>query len=995
MSVRHQAVVPINEPCLKPLRGRLRYCSLNLILVYFLCCSLWSLGGPSLEKHDGRQISQVDITADGPITKVSHEDLSKLILLREGEVFTTSKARATISLLHQTGFFFDVQISTHAATSGKVAVQIKLIRLHLVGKISFRGKLGLGQQVLRRELALRGGEAFTAHTFGETTRRLNQLYPKHGFYQAIIQASSQIDSEKARVNVTFEIKVGKRAQIRSLTIDVEGPISPGELASQISSRRGHDYSGIQFQEDIGRLQTYLALKGFFRPEIEGGGETNYDERTNSVALELSVRSGDLTEVVFEGIELSSEELKELPVYRFRNTGEPILIKTANQLKLLLQKQGYLLAQVQSETLQTPSTEPRIVFTVSKGPQYKVGEVLIEGNTSIDSKSLLARSATKKAGTFGRGLLTDETIELDKERLLSAYARTGYLDAVVTHKIREEGDNVRLVYQVTEGPRYIVRSLSFAGNQEVTTERLERFLTMKEDQTFSPSGLAEDRAYLIGLYQDQGFRDVEVTTELSYDDRGTVDLIYSISEGSRFFVDDVVVVGTEKTRRQTVDEQILARKDEPLSLRRNLQSETNLYDLGVFKSVKVAEIPSSVDPAYRTVLFTVDESSRYSITYGVGYNYSYGPSASEGFRGTFGLTNNNFLGRAHTLSFGTRVSSLRQRANVALTMPRFFKLKLPTVISVTASNENRIQTENGEITVKGRPYDSLRYSISTQSEKVLSRRESMFYRYEFASVRNSLPDDPDLPPLEFYREEERLRLSSISASYVNESRVNPLNPTEGFFLSGDAKLTAKILGSERQFIRFLGQGRYYHPLGENLIFASSLRLGIIQPFGNTLEVEEIPDPREDGTDPGEDRTPDPVPISERFFAGGPTTLRGLPLDLAGPLLIDPETGEPVLVNTGGGNLAPVPLGGNVLGVLNLELRFPLFFLFGGNFFYDGGNVFASPTRIAFSKLSHDVGFGLSIRTPIGPFRIDAAYNPNPPDVTGFSKWNFHINFGHPF
>lgn len=972
----------------------MQYCGPILILAYLFCCSLWCFGETSLEKHDGLQISQVDITADGPITKVSLEDLSKLILLREGQAFTTSKARATISLLHQTGFFFDVQISTHAAGLGKVAVQIKLIRLHLVGKISFHGKLGLKQQVLRRELALREGEAFAAHTFDETTRRLNQLYPRHGFYEAVVQASLQVDSERARVNVTFEITAGRRAQIRSLSIDVEGPISPGELLTRIRSRQGHYYSGIQFQEDIGRLQTYLALKGFFRPEIEGAGETNYDQKTNSVALELIVRPGDLTEVAFEGVELSPDELKELPIYRFRNTGEPILIKTANQLKLILQKQGYFLAQVQSETLQTPSTKPRIVFTVSQGLQYKVGEILIEGNTSIDSKSLLARSATKKAGTFGRGVLTDETIELDTDSFLSTYARNGYLDATVTHEFREEGNQLTLVYRMTEGPRYIVRSLSFAGNQEVPTERLEQFLTMKEDQTFSPSGLAEDRSYLIALYQDRGFRNVAVATELSYDDRGLVDLIYSISEGSRFYVDDVVVVGTERTRRETVDEQILARKDEPLSLRRNLQSETNLYDLGVFKSVKVAEIPSPVDPTFRTVLFTVDEGSRYSITYGVGYNYSYGPSASEGFRGTFGLTNSNFLGRAHTLSFGARASSLQQRANVALTMPRLFKIKLPTVISVTASNENRIQTEDGEITVKGRPYDSLRYSISSQSEKVLSRRESLFYRYEFASVRNSLPADLDLP-LEFFREEERLRLSSISASYVNESRVNPLNPTEGFFLSGDAKLTAKILGSERQFIRFLGQGRYYHPLRENLIFASSLRLGIIQPFGNTSEVEEIPDPRDEGPDPGEEITPDPVPISERFFAGGSTTLRGLPLDLAGPLLIDPETGEPVLVNTGGGNLAPVPLGGNVLTILNLELRFPLFFIFGGNFFYDGGNVFAGPTKIPLSKMSHAVGFGLSIRTPVGPFRIDAAYNPDPPDVTGFSKWNFHINFGHPF
>jgi outer membrane protein assembly factor BamA len=245
----------------------------------------------------------------------------------------------------------------------------------------------------------------------------------------------------------------------------------------------------------------------------------------------------------------------------------------------------------------------------------------------------------------------------------------------------------------------------------------------------------------------------------------------------------------------------------------------------------------------------------------------------------------------------------------------------------------------------------------------------------------VPEDIEAP-LQFFREEQNLLLSSISFSYLNESRNQPTDPTEGFYLSGDLKVSSKAFGSEERFLRFLTQGQYYYQPVPDLTLASSLRLGLIVPWGQ---------------DEGE-AVDNPIPISERFFAGGRTTLRGLPLDLAGPLLRDPETGEVILVHEGGGDqgeLVPVPIGGNALVVANTELRFPMVSRFAGVLFYDVGNVFRSFAQMEPVALSHALGFGLSIRTPVGPVRLDLAYNPAPPAITGFTRWNFHINIGQPF
>ncbi len=170
----------------------------------------------------------------------------------------------------------------------------------------------------------------------------------------------------------------------------------------------------------------------------------------------------------------------------------------------------------------------------------------------------------------------------------------------------------------------------------------------------------------------------------------------------------------------------------------------------------------------------------------------------------------------------------------------------------------------------------------------------------------------------------------------------------------------FLGSNTSFGRFLGQTAYYRSLsGESLVWANSLRIGVVSPFGNAH-----------------------IPISERFFSGGGSTLRGYSLNGAGAqrLVSVCPAGTP-----GCNETISVPVGGTQLGILNSELRFPLGISLplvggqlGGAAFYDGGNVYSS-VRLSnvFSDFSHTVGFGLRYKTPVGPVRLDIGHLLNAP------------------
>ncbi len=918
-------------------------------------------------------IERIRFAADGPVEGISPEDLAKLLVLRPGDPFSEVLARDSVRRIFATELFHDVQIELEPGSSG-VEVVVRLIRRYLVRRIRFEGESEVATRLLRRELTLREGEPFSQERVEESVERIRAAMRRQGYPQARIETAWEVDSRRALLDVIFRIEAGNPVLVGEFRVDAEGVVAPSEVLALFETRPGRPFAQEVFSEEMERLKRWLARRGYFNPEVylRDGEEPPADER---VDLELRVVPREHTEVIFEGIELSERELDSLPLYRGRQPGRLLVEETAEELRRRLQEDGYFRARVDSSVEGTEYPPRSVRFRVEPGRKYELAEIRFEGARSIPANELEKILVTRQAGLLSRGLLTDESVQQDRERIQLLYQRQGYLEAAVDSEMTATDGGLSLTYRIREGPRYRVGQVVLEGQQAFPREELVATLDFREGDPFSPFLPAAGRTTLLSHYDRRGYRDVRVEPRVVRRQDQAVDIHFTIHEGNRYEVEDVVVTGNRVTRRSVFEREIPVEPGDPLSLERNLQSETNLYNLSVFNRVRVREIPGRDPARQRLVLFSVQEARKYSLFYGVGYGHSFGSLASEGLRGTFGISDSNFLGAARTLSLNLRAGSRQQRANLTYNLPRLMGRPLPTVLSFTVDNEQRISEDVAARTIRlrGRPYDAFRLIGSAQSERRLSRRESLFFRYQFQHVRLDVPADLE-EPLQFFREESRLRLSTVSASYLNESRDDPTDPRSGFFLNGDLGLALRPLGSERQYVRFLAQGRHYYPLYTDLTLATSLRLGVIEPFGGGLN---------------------PVPISERFFAGGPTTLRGLPVDLAGPLLRDPETGEVLLLTDDKGRKFPVPLGGNALLVGNLELRFPLWNRLGGVLFFDVGNVFPSLTQLGAGEYSTAAGLGLAVRTPIGPIRLDLAYNPDPPRIEGFKRWNLHLNIGHPF
>ena len=172
------------------------------------------------------------------------------------------------------------------------------------------------------------------------------------------------------------------------------------------------------------------------------------------------------------------------------------------------------------------------------------------------------------------------------------------------------------------------------------------------------------------------------------------------------------------------------------------------------------------------------------------------------------------------------------------------------------------------------------------------------------------------------------IARFNTSLVADRRDDLFNATRGWFHSSTFEWGDPALGSDRRFLKYVGQQNYFRPLRLGLVLASSVRLGIAAGFGQELI------------------------LSERFFAGGGTTVRGYPQDGLGPV-------------DGSGH----PAGGRAVVVLNQEARFPLWRMLRGVGFVDAGNVFASAVDFSFGRLRAAAGLGFRVDTPVGLFRAD--------------------------
>jgi outer membrane protein assembly complex protein YaeT len=553
--------------------------------------------------------------------------------------------------------------------------------------------------------------------------------------------------------------------------------------------------------------------------------------------------------------------------------------------------------------------------------------------------------------------------------------------------------VRPQIVITEGPRSLIGDLTFEGGAYMSQERLRSLVGTRPGDPFYAPRIAADREAVLLEYLNEGFAsaDVQVTPALS--ENGTrASVLFTIAEGPQTLVDHILVVGNTKTDENVIRSELLFEPGEPLGLADLNESRRRLTALGLFRRVQITELSHGTS-ARHDVLVTVEEAPRTTVSYGGGVEAARrrraatpGGDAEDRLefapRGFFDVGRRNVGGKNRSVNLYTR-SSLRQgRASEAepdpgigfseyrvvgtYREPRPFGV--PGDLIVTGALEQGVRTS----------FNFVRRGVTAELVRRLSPLVRVSGRYSFATTRTFDEELTEEEQATIDRIFPRVRLSSFSGAISRDTRNDIVEPSRGMFVSAEGSVAARALGGQVGFLKSYGQVLWFReiPGTRGIVFATRAAVGLADLFPSTvLEPDEN----------GElvERTIEDLPASERFFAGGDTTIRGFALDSVGT--------EATISDRG------FPRGGNAVIVLNGEFRVPLWKSVGAAVFVDGGNVFERFGDFDLGELRGAAGFGFRYSSPIGPIRLDLGFNMNRRQIGGRleSRVEPHFSIGHIF
>ena len=937
------------------------------------------------------------------------------LALKPGDEFRFGTERESLRTLYATGDYANIRVTAASEADG-LHVDFIVTRDYYNNVVRIDGlKEPPPEPAAQAAVRLTLGQPFREASLKEGIARLRTLLADEGLYRARVSYDLQPYPDTRQMDVVIHVVPGLRAHIGAITVENHTRFSDAQLLhrAKLNGKDGKaTLTSARLTQARDKLRTFLVDQGYLGAStlITAGA---FDAASNTVPLALEATAGPKIEIQINGARIGKSERKRLlPIYAEGAVDEDLLQEGRRNIRDYFQRQGYFDADVEVSSQQNDGGgEQTIVYNIDRGERYKLLNISFDGNRYFSDELLAGRLQLQQASFASYGRYSQQLMRQDADSIKNLYLSNGFLQAQVTPEVdnASHGKKNDLVvkFHIVEGKQTLISGLSIDGNKSVPAQALLGVIGSTEGQPFSEAGVASDRNNILAYYYNDGFPEASFVEQLTDAGPDRVALAYHITEGPRIEVSQVLLTGYQYTRPGIIARQVEVHADGPLREGDVLDSERQLYNLGIFNRVEVApQNPDGTDPE-KSVVVEVREGNRYTIGYGGGFEVQRiaggssnpnGTTLAASPRGIFEIARNNMFGRAQTLSFTGRVSTLEYRATGNYSAPNFMTHRSLTLqFTAYADKSQDIDT-----------FTSTRFQGGLALVEKLNPASSMVYQYFYRRVQAS-DINKTINPEQIPLYSQPTQVSGIDLTYARDRRDNPADATRGSFNTLDVSSTFKTVGASADFFRLSFQNSTFYPFGRAFVFARSLRFGYEQPWDNTVEPSDASCTVVSGSTTV---TCETIPLPERFFAGGGASLRGFSLNQAGPR--DPVTGFPV--------------GGLAMMIFNQELRFPMKLplignRLGGTIFYDGGNVYSdaghitlrwkSPSTTDLNYFSHTVGFGVRYPTPIGPVRVDIGYQINPAQyqaqvttiVNGVSQtqtnvyqlphWGFFFNIGSIF
>jgi outer membrane protein assembly complex protein YaeT len=702
------------------------------------------------------------------------------------------------------------------------------------------------------------------------------------------------------------IEVRKRTVVENVVFEGSPAFPERKITNRLHLRPGSRYDHLKLYDGLDRLREMYASHFFLNPSIR----FTRTEEDGKMQIGLRILSGPKVILEFSGDPIPTKIKKDASLLWIKTSYDRMAVASIEERlqQYFIDKRHFQVAVSHQESTGKDG-EKRVVFKIAQGIKYKKPELLFEGNRSFSAKQL--EEIIRRGPDFY--LLFIEPRVLIR-KLRNFYVRNGFLQVQLDEpriNFFPGEKTLTVTLPVREGSRYKINNLAFEGNVFFGATELGNIMNIRKDDIYRGDEVGKAVFAVEEAYARKGFNQVELEVLAQEDEQNeTVDLSVKIQENLQGSVGEIRISGNSITSEKVISRELELQIGDMIDYRLLNKARKRLYDLGVFKRVQIEAVPlDPTSPSLRPYRIEIEvvELRPYRLRYGLQYDTETSLGVSTE------LINRNLFGRSMLAGANFRLNRDEKDFKAFYRSPSFLSKKISTefFIFYNSSDKPSFSLDRGGLTV--------------QQQTRLGRFSILSCSYSYEQVWTHFSEIPaDLNAADTVHHEGELNLA-----YSRDTRDNIMNASRGLFLSQNFGYAAGWLGSEVSFLRYYGELYTYQKISKSFIYAFAFRLGLGHGLGSELS------------------------LSQRFFAGGGTTIRGFKKNEVGPK--NPETG--------------LAEGGDVVLIMNHELR--LFFSekWSAAIFLDAGNIYSRAPDIDPFDLREAAGFGIRFHTRFILIRAD--------------------------
>ena len=867
---------------------------------------------------------------------------ARLLTIKVGDSITADNIRSSIQALYSTGRYRTIAVDA-TSVAGGTQVSFIVTAQYYFSTIRLE-PANLLDRPITSYFAPPYGKKFSTAPVERFITDTTKLLEEVGYFNVTITPQYSPDETTRLMTVILKADaINSPAKIRNVVISGDQKLlSEKDLRGALKISEGDDFNADKIDKGTDRIRQKFVDGGYLTAKIRP--EWTYDKATNRVDLSIQIDPGKTTtiQVTEEGgknSQISEKTLRTLvPIFEEGAVDSDLVNEGRDNIVGYYQQLGFFDASATAQVSEGADQSVRVEYVVTKREEHRVRSIRILGSAFFTEADILRKMKTSEGKLSSHGLFSPDLLQSDVRMIETMYRKAGFQSTEVHSDDEQSADHdIDITIQIHEGLRSILDEITFTGNKAFSEPELWHEAGIQADQVYSAALIDNARDALAALYYSHGYSEAHIETHQDFNaDANTVNVQFGITEGSRYQIGFIVVSGNDHTAEKVITRSSGLKSDDPYSPEGLLEAQQKLYSLGLFNRVEIATIDQDLG-AYKNLLIQVEEAKTIVVTPGLGV------TEDGRFRGTLELSDNNLFGLNRTLAARVRVGYRERQFQTSYREPRLFNHDIQGIAALTLDKTDHLS--HGDLV-----YQSNEVNVSLQTVRKLSkiRTLSLIASYETVNLQG---------PLIVLKTPGLIQIARLGSSLITDRRDSIRDPTRGNFITTSIEVADKHWGSEVNFVSLFNQSSYYTPVRGGVL-ATSARVGWKPPYGGDTEL----------------------PISERFFAGGSTTLRGFQQNEAGPYA-----------------------GGQLMTIGNIEYRFPVKFIplrnLRGGIFYDTGNVFERPSDFALSDFTHSVGAGLRYITPIGPIRFDVGFNLNPqqntPPKQPDRKVAFLFTLGHAF